>query len=438
MALESVNKAETTHHNIMKRTTLLLILAVLGMAQAAGQNEYRITQALPADIDSIYVPAGWTVRLSQAPQASLTIVTPCEAFFAVGSEPQVCTVERRKLTLTPTRDLPRSTVVEIALAAPIKQLYVADSATLTTGKLNFAMLGVADIRGGAVVSGTTWHGYDRLLVYVRPDARLTLDTLSAFSKVMLECPYDATVVCPTVLSNESLIRKDKNSLGTFYVSDSTHHLTVKHRNRRWLRKWETLEMSVLFSAPIPLYMNNKSGSAYNRGESYGIAIQFGTNYLSLTDRLKWHTGIKVGCDWSRLLNQVTTDGTRLELAFTPSAETPQQHLNAFRWGLYLEMTYGIGHRKPAEKWHPLNLNFGLAATINKSSLVTRTMGSGNRWHKERETANVYNPFQLQAHVGISELVFTRFSIKLTYDLLPTFRSGIGADKIHTFGITFGF
>lgn len=438
MALESVNKAETTHHNIMKRTTLLLILAVLGMAQAAGQNEYRITQALPADIDSIYVPAGWTVRLSQAPQASLTIVTPCEAFFADGNEPQVCTVERRKLTLTPTRDLPRSTVVEIALAAPIKQLYVADSATLTTGKLNFAMLGVADIRGGAVVSGTTWHGYDRLLVYVRPDARLTLDTLSAFSKVMLECPYDATVVCPTVLSNESLIRKDKHSYGTFYVSDSTRHLTVKQRNRRWMEKAPALNLSFLFSAPTPLYMNNKSGSAYNRGENYRIAMRFSTNPIALTNRLSWRPGVMVAVDWTRLLNQVTTDGTRLELATTPSAEAPVQHLKGTRWGLDVETIYGIGHRKTTTDWHPVNLIVGLSATVNSSSLVTRTMGSDNRWHKQHEAANVYNPFQLQAHVGISEYRLTRFRIDLTYDLLPTFRSGIGADKIHTFGLSFGF
>ena len=66
------------------------------------------------------------------------------------------------------------------------------------------------------------------------------------------------------------------------------------------------------------------------------------------------------------------------------------------------------------------------------------MGGDNRWDRTREKIDVMNPWQLRAFVNIGGGPLTRASLGLSYDLLPTFRSGTDADKIRTFGITLSF
>ena len=440
----------------MKRTffiaTLLVALLVQGLQ---AQNEYRIKQQLPDNIDSIDICAGWVVKLNQAEEASLTIVTPCQIFYDDANEPAVCNVEGRTLSLLENKTMPKSTVIEINVTKPIRNLRFDYGANVETGNLQFGKYCLVDVGTGrsdynqdryrifskTSVKGGTWRSEGRISLYVNHEAELKLDSIVAEKEVNAKVHSGATLECPVVLSPETKIKKDVKSFGTDYQSDSTINMTVKSQNRNWMRYFDALTVSGGISAPVPLYMNNKSGSAYNRGENYRFNYIIGvTSGLPLTQRLTFTPRLLGELDWSRLLNSVKTDGNSLTLDNSVGAERPHQLLYSASMGLDLHFNYDIGRKNAETGRYPLALNFGLALLSNgNSSLVTRTMGDDNRWHRTREEANVFNPFQIRASVGIGgSSLLGRASLNLFYDLLPTFKSGIGADKHHTFGISISF
>ncbi len=440
----------------MKKTILFtaMILTTLA-ASLQAQNEYRIKQQLPDNIDSIDICAGWVVKLNQAEEASLTIVTPCQVFYDDANEPAVCNVEGRTLSLLENKYMPKSTVIEINIVKPIRKLCFDYGANVETGDLQFGKYCLVDVGTGksgenygrfrlfpktSVKSGT-WRSEGKISLYVDHEAELKLDSIVADKSLYVKVYSGATFECPVVLSPETEIKKDVKSFGTDYKSDSTINMTVKSQNRNWTRYFDALTLSGGISAPVPLYMNNKSGSAYNRGENYRFIYIIGvTSGLPLTQRLTFTPRLIEELDWSRLLNSVKTDGNSLTLDNSVGAERPHQLLYSASMGLDFHFNYDIGRKNAETGRYPLALNFGLALLCNGNSrLVTRTMGTDNRWHRTREEANVFNPFQIRASVGIGgSSLFGPASLNLFYDLLPTFKSGIGADKYHTFGVSISF
>ena len=439
MRSRSVIRVETKKNQDMRKTFLTLILLTASAALLSAQSEYRITQELPNDIDRLELCSGWEVRLRQAPQSSLTIVTPCQAFYDEAGEPQVCTIKERELTLNENRTMPHSTVIEIALAAPLYRLYIGENAIVGTERLRMTRNCHVNIHHKATVRGTTWVSDSNLSVDIYWGALLELDTLQAAERLDVDCLYDATLRCPTMLSNNTRIKKDKRSMGTSYATDTNLNIKVKQTNKRWLYGAEKLSLNVGTMAPVPLYMNNRGGSAYNRGENYQVYVMIGLGPYKLTNRWRLHARVMEEFGWSRLLNQVTTDGNSLSLSATPTADAPQQHLYSTSVGLDLTFSYAIGKQNAETGWGALNLNFGLSAlTVGGGTLVTREMWDDNRWHIVQTKVNVFNPFQLRAHVGIGGDPLTRATVNLVYDLLPTFRSGIGAKDVHTFGVSVSF
>lgn len=440
----------------MKKTILFTAMILTTIAASLqAQNEYRIKQQLPDNIDSIEICSGWVVKLNQANEASLTIVTPCEVFYEEDSEPLVCNVEGQCLSLLENKSMPKSTVIEINVTKPLRKLRIDYGANVETGNLQFGKYCLVDVGTGksdanndrfrlfpkTSVKGGTWHSEGKISLFVNHEAELKLDSIVADKSLYAKVHSGATLECPVVLSPETNIKKDVKSFGTDYQSDSTINMTVKLQNRNWMRYFDALTLSGGISAPIPLYMNNKSGSAYNRGENYRFCYIIGvTSGLPLTKRLTFTPRLLGELDWSRLLNSVKTDGNSLTLDNSVGAERPHQLLYSASMGLDFHFNYDIGRKNAETGRYPLALNFGLALLSNgNSSLVTRTMGTDNRWHRTREEANVFNPFQIRASVGIGGgSLFGPASLNLFYDLLPTFKSGIGADKLHTFGISINF
>ena len=186
-------------------------------------------------------------------------------------------------------------------------------------------------------------------------------------------------------------------------------------------------------------MNNTQGSPYNRGENYRIHLQLAISPdIKIRDNLQLRIALQSEYDWSRLLNTVTTDGNSLTLDNSYGALNPQQFLLGTSLGLDFSLKYSFGKSNPQTGLTPFGLKFGVTAMLVKGHLSTRTMGSDNRWHRTSEKVDVFNPWQLRAHFGIGGGPLTRATLSLTYDLLPTFRNGIGADNVHTFGVSISF
>lgn len=415
-------------------------MIVASLSALRAQDEYRISQPIPDSIDWLYIEDGWQVRIRHGEQSSLTIVTPCGIFFEDDNEPQISTVNGHQLTLLSNKSMPRSTVVEITLKQNLRHLRVRENATVQTEDLMFYGFNAdVEIEEGATVTGKSWRAAKNLNVNANHDAVLRIDTLQAEKELTLYRGPRARVDCPTLISANTKVRNDVKSFGSLYQSDVARNLTVKNVNRSWAEHLEGMSLSFGLSAPVPLYMNNKSGSPYNRGEYYRVSMQMSFNKAIPVGPLSFDPRIIYELDWSRLLNSVAYDGNALVLSTPASGEIPQQHLYSEYLGLRLQMGYSFGQENRETGRKPFSLGFGLEALRGTGGrLVTRTMGTDNRWNRTREKVDVMNPWQLRAFVNVGGGTFSKSSIGLTYDLLPTFRTGTDADKIHTFGITLSF
>ncbi len=431
----------------MKKSTILASIVFAFFAffsfssKLQAQNEYRISQPIPDSINSLYIEDGWQVHIRHGEQSSVTIVTPCSIFFEEDNEPQISTVTGKQLTLLSNKTMPKSTVVEITLTRKIRNLNIQKNATVQTDNLMFyGKFAHVDIDEGATVTGKSWKSSKNLEVTVDHNATLRIDTLQAEDELTLYRRAQSRVDCPTLISTNTLVKNDVKSFGSLYQTDTTRNLKVKDVNRSWLEPFGGLTFSVGLSSPIPLYMNNKSGSPYNRGESYHFYLSWEfINPLYLTNNFTFSPGIIMDLNWSRLLNSVAYDGNALVLNTPTSGELPQQHLYSAGIGLRIKFNYSFGKENQTTGRKPFYINFGLDVLHNSEArLITRTMGTNNRWDRTREKIDVMNPWQLRTFFTIGGGPITRAAIGLTYDLLPTFRSGTDADKIHTFGITLSF
>lgn len=428
-----------------KKSTILAVaffavMTLFATITTHAQNQFRIVQSLPDTIRWVTVPDGWQVKMACGRENAIAIQTPCEAFFDDDNEPQVCKMEGKNLEILPNTTMPRSTVIEITLKS-LHALIVEKNACVQTGHLRFDGKGAyVRVEDGATVGGTTWCGGNGLEIEVQDGATLSLDTLQAKGKLTVDRCYGARIECPTLLSDNTIVHSDIRSSGTEYQSDSSIHLTVKDRNRRWTQNIEGVALSFGFSSPIPIYMNNTQGSPYNRGESYRIVLWWGfLKDLPVAGKLTFRPWIGYEMNWSRLLNSVEYDGNALVLNTPASGELPQQHLLSESFSLRMQFNYSFGKQKPEKGIDPYRMTFGLSLLRNgKGSLITRTMGSDNCWQRDKKTIDVLNPWQLRAFFSIGGGPLTKASLGLTYDLLPTFRDGVGADKVHTFGITLSF
>ena len=429
----------------MKKSTILaaavftILIIFSFVTELHAQNEFRIKQSIPSDIDSIYITAGWQVHIKQDKEASITIVTPCSAFFDENNEPEVCKMESHTLTMLENSTMPKRTVVEIVLAKMPHYIEIGKDATVTTGNLTFDNRQCdVDIQEGATVSGSRWHSTRSIFIGISPDASLKLDSIVAERHISIRQMEDASFDCPDMVSPETDLYRHKKAKGPVYESDTAKHIAVK--NRWYLsRERHAIFFNGGITAPIPLYMNNKQGSPYNRGENYRINLQMHMINVDITKRLTFTPHLRYEWDWRRLLNTVKKDGDALVLDDSYGALNPQQYLLAQNLGLDYSFTYTLGKNNGTTGMPAFRLDFGMAVMYNISGrLATRTMGDDNRWHRTSEKVDVFNPWQLRAHVGIGGGPLTKATLSLTYDLLPTFRSGIGADKVHTFGVSINF
>ena len=428
----------------MKKITSLasafaLILFFALSSRLHAQEEYRISQPISANIDSLFIKAGWNVLIKQGDKASIAIVTVCHAFFDNDNEPEVCKIEGNTLTMLENNSMPQSTVVEITLNRPLKALDIAPNAIVTTQEISFnEKVHIVTIGEHASVNGSVWRSPKSLSIHIYHDASLKMDSIVAGNYLNIYQHEGAILDCPAMVSLETTLSRAKIVNGPIYISDAAKHLTVKTKGYLAQSK-HALVINGGITAPIPLYMNNRQGSPYNRGENYRLNINASVINVNITKHLSFTPYLRYEVDWSRLLNTVKKDGDALVLDNSYGAINPHQLLYAENLGIDYSFTFSFGKKNPQTGMNPYHIKFGIEAMYNISSrLVTRTMGDDNRWHRTRDKVDVFNPWQLRAHLGIGGGPLTRATLSLTYDLLPTFRSDIGADKLHTFGVNISF
>jgi len=422
----------------MKKTTqIFFAMLLLGVGMLQAQNEFRINQPIPDSVNyCITIPAGWEVRIVRAEHAGVTVITPCEMFYEEANEPEVCRLEGRHLTILKNSSMPKSTILEIAVKWPIRILDIEKNAHVTTGALVFDPYGEVTIDEGAKVSGTSWSGLGNMEVEVWNNASLRLDTLRAAGQLDYYRSPEAFAECPVIEAAGGDLKIDKHSKGTDYSFHTPKNLTLKTVNHKW-RNTFLYKMNLSFGIRLPytLYTNAQYGSAYNFDQQVALVEELDFGSLSFK-RLSIRPSFLVEFSYSRLINHVATDGKSLTVVTPTSGLLPKQSLLNNQIGVSLNFDYGIGPYNVEHDRYDFSLTWGLSFmhSVNPT-LRTKTLGTDNRWDKTNEEADVFNPWQLRAKVGLNLAPTLGGHIDLYYDLLPTYRSGIGADGIHCLGIT---
>lgn len=427
----------------MKPITLIFSALLLGAAVSQAQ-EYRVQQQLPDTLNEITIVPGWEVVIIQelGQPNNITIVTPCEMFFSQENEPEVCSINKHALEILSNTSMPKNTILEIHIGNPLKELYIRDSAHVETGSLYFTQHPRIHIGKHAVVEGGSWlcdtsRSHVSTRIFQGMNSSLTLDTLSVVKgKMVVE--KDADFNYRYLTANDNLrIRKHRTVSGTPLSSDSANNVTVKRFSGFSNYMYNTrLGISGGLSYAIPAFRNHRYGSAYNIGESYGVILQSSLDPIVFSND-RWQLAHKLRLDWkwTRLLSDVECSNGALVTTTALQNDVVHQNLYSLSLGIPLDLIYTISKKSG------LNISIGLAPTyIFKSNLVTRVLGEDDCWHRSTDRADVYNPFQLRATFGIGNFggFVGRVGVDFFVDLLPTYRSGIGAEGFHQMGVNIHF
>lgn len=427
----------------MKPITLIFSALLLGAAVSQAQ-EYRVQQQLPDTLNEITIVPGWEVVIIQelGQPNNITIVTPCEMFYTEGNEPEVCSINKHALEILSNTSMPKNTILEIHIGNPLKELYIRDSAHVETGNLFFTNHPRISIGKYAVVKGGSWRcdtsrSHVSTRIFQGMNSTLSIDTLSV-AKGKMDVEKDATFNYRFLTANYNLrVRKHRTVSGTTLASDSANNVTVKRLSGFANYMYNTgLQITGAISYGIPVFRNHRYGSAYNIGESYGIILEGNLVPLAIVNnRLQWAHRLRLEWKWTRLLSDVECANGALVFSSALQNDVVHQNLYSLSIGIPLELIYTISKKSGFYTW------IGLAPTyIFKSNLVTRVLEEDDCWHRSTDRADVYNPFQLRATFGIGNRngYFGRFSIDFFVDLLPTYRSSIGAEGFHQMGVNIHF
>lgn len=421
---------------------ILLFLVTIGFLTTQAQ-EYRVQQQLPDTLTEIIVAPGWDVHIIQqlGEPSSITIVTPCEIFYTQANEPEVCSIKKRTLMIHRNDSMPKHTILEIRIGNELKELNVEDSACVQTGDLYFASKPWIVIGGHAVVEGGVWRCQQdqtkmEFDIDQCPFSSFKIDTLIVTDGRMTLYKNASFQYNYLYASNQFEVRRHKKTFGTPVATDSANNILVKRLSSftNYFCSGNKLELYLeIGRCGVPVFRNHRYGSAYNIGESYAIGMQAGFKPIVFSNnRWQLRPTLELKVEWTRLLRDVEYSDGALVRTSALQNEVVQQHLEGTSLGIPFRLSYTFG------KEIELFATVGLAPTyVFKPKLVTRILGTDDRWNRSKEKVDVYNPFQLRATFGLgtSGRFMGRTSVDFFVDLLPTYRKGVGADGFHQMGVT---
>lgn len=437
----------------MKRIAIIIALLALAGTSLRAQ-EYRIRQQLPDNINSIVVECGWDVRIVQQHDQPncVSIITPCEAYYTEGNEPEVCHCDKEQLDLLGNTSMPRSTIIEISLHNPIKSLTAKDSSHLITGNLLFDNSADIALYEHASVLAGTWatlnpdNSADATTLDLMQNASLTIDTLS-LANCNMRLFKNSTLNCRHIAANQHLdVRRHRLSQISPMPSVTASDLYY-HQGRRlsgftnYMLSDNQLTLNTGLDFYFPAYLSHQYNSPYNIGYSFGIPILIGLSDIEISKRITLSHKLMYQWRWTQLLSDVESSGTALNFSTAYQGQTVKQNLFTQSIGLPLRLNCELGSTHSNSYKNSFRGFVGLTPSCNvKSTLVTSLLGSDNRFVRSRDEADIMSPFQLRAEVGISQAggFLGRASATLFADLLPTYRKGLGVDNFHQMGIAIRF
>lgn len=440
--------------NTFKGTAFLISLAtIVGLTAIAGtsasaQDIYQIEQQTDVYFKTLIIDEGWDVRLIQAPAGSPTTIvlsTSCPEYYEEGNEPSVFKTKNYDkmpgdLLILPNNSMPRSTIVEIHTAQPIKWIHLFKNARLTIEQYNFDSVKLdIDVDSGAVLTIDSMQNRRSTDITLH-DA--TLDLRHArLDNLNIEAHGNSVVNKGEIWSNRQRINLSENTISNVTTTDSANHLYVK-RNQRLDKSDLFTSLSLTFGLdlgfPIAGTTNAHHGSPYNTGIDLTFNMVWLTNQISLGGRWSWDVGMLLAYHAVTLDNVVKPSGsTSLVLDASYGATPPHQQLLYTTLGLPVSLRYSL-----PKKYRPWFRGFHASLTpmVNfKQELSSQSLGSNNRWHTNSDKdLDLFNRFNVRAEVGMDVNIFGFHSVDFFIDLLPSYKPAANAPQMRMMGLIYHF
>lgn len=428
-------------------TALILGLALFMTSHASAQDIYEIEQTFDQPFNNLEIDKGWDARLIQAPKGSPTTVvlqTRCADFFEEGNEPNIIEAKHLgpvgHLWLKENTTMPKSTVVEIHTAQPIKYLKLYKGARLTIKQYDFDSVDLdIDADTGALLVIDTLHNLGKTHISLH-DATLDLRHVNA-NAINIWAHGNSVVNKGKQWSiNQGRLYLSDSAVSNITATDSATHLYVDRK--RWLNKTDKLRsLSFSFgfdvSMPIAGTDNARYGSPYNTNLDFGAFWQFTTNAIPLGGRWSLTPGIQFGYHAYQLDNIVKAEGNHLVLDDSYGTNAPRQMFDCFVIGLPVSVNYSF-----SKAWHAFSQGFFFKLTPmlnSKQILYTQSLNEHNHWtRREDKGLDVLNRFNLRAAVGLHTGLLGIRNIEFFIDLLPSYKASAGAPQTRMMGLVYHF
>ncbi len=428
-------------------TSLILGLTLLMATHASAQDIYEIEQTFDQPFNNLEIDKGWDARLIRAPKGSPTTVvlqTRCADFFEEGNEPNIIEAKHLgpvgHLWLKENTTMPKSTVVEIHTAQPIKYLKLYKGARLTIEQYDFDSVDLdIDADTGALLVIDTLHNLGKTHISLH-DATLDLRHVNA-NAINIWAHGNSVVNKGKQWSiNQGRLYLSDSAVSNINATDSANHLYVDHK--RWLNKTDKFRsLSLTFGLDVSTALQGtddaRYGSPYNTLGEFGVYEQLSTNSIPLGERWSWQPGIELAYRVRLLDNTVKAEAGHLVLDDSHGALAPRQHLDCFSIGLPVALNYTFD-----KKWHNFSKGFYFKLTpmVNfNQELVTQTLNEHSHWvTRHDKDLDMLNRFNVRAAVGLNLGMLGFHSIEFFMDLLPTYKASAGAPQSRMFGLVYHF
>lgn len=428
-------------------TALILGLALFMTCHAQAQDIYEIEQTFDQPFNNLEIDKGWDARLIQAPKGSPTTVvlqTRCADFFEEGNEPNIIEAKHLgpvgHLWLKENTTMPKSTVVEIHTAQPIKYLKLYKGARLTIEQYDFDSVYLdIDADTGALLVIDTLHNLGKTHISLH-DATLDLRHVNA-NAINIWAHGNSVVNKGKQWSiNQGRLYLSDSAVSNITATDSANHLYVDHKRR--LNKTDKFRsLSLTFGLDVSTALQGtddaRYGSPYNTLGEFGVYEQLSTNSIPLGGRWSWQPGIELAYRVRLLDNTVKAEAGHLVLDDSHGALAPRQHLDYTSIGLPVTFKYSFD-----KKWHNFSngFYFKLTPMVNfNQELVTQILNEHNHWvTRHDKDLDMLNRFNVRAAVGLNLGMLGFHSIEFFMDLLPTYKASAGAPQSRMFGLVYHF
>ena len=444
-------------------TTFILVLFLTSLGTQA-QTEYRIDQQLPGDIRKIQVFSGWDVRLIYDTVNMLSIATPCEYYFAEGNEPQICRQHADGwLSIWKNTSMPKGTVVEVHYRHSLQRLDVHPGATVSADTLLMfdATAHIKDSYGDINVNrGATLRVKEvrcRREIGKPGFLAISADTASTVRIGTVRAGYlslwsqqDATLMLDSIDAHEVVYHRDPKAHDNLWQSDPKRNIKVKTRRRWFAEGLKQLDNTIGIAFSSPFLNSHSYNSPYLPSLDMTVIVGLKTNIIPINQRFGLSLGLDYGIPTIGLANNSILNGRMLEIDTVSPGVNRSQMLMYMYLGIPVRL-----HYNPITKFGQAffnDIHLGLEPRVNFYQRYARCLlGTDNRWHyitgqpgnhalwaNNTNRVDVYNPLQLRADLGWRVNHFTSIEFNFYFDLLPTYRKGIGMDGVHAFGFQIQF